>query len=181
MLPASWWWPLAVVLLLVTACRLQGRLDDSESAAIKRLHNKPWVLFQEVATIIPSINPAYSREEVLHQLMKALWRGDFETLTGHARTRIYAHFFMGSPDANPIYSRRTLLAPGIGIDDPLPANWRELSVRQLNKVVNWKEVERHKPSDFDTQYIQMYIEGIMLEQNDFSRWYRRFKRGRYEG
>ena len=139
--------------------------------AVHRLFKREKVNFNEIANVIAENYPkVYSREQVLHQLMKPMWKGEFEWSAGafgkvnfpeldtkksnhkiriiKSSTRKYTpkHIHL-----NPAYnslSRRDLLKPDLGIDKIYPG-FDTLQKDVLNdKSVSWSKLKNQIDFEF---------------------------------
>jgi hypothetical protein len=113
-IPPWTFWLIAIAALFAVALRAQWQLERTEPEEINRLFKKGVVSFQEITRAIHKAHPAYSEDEVLHQLLKAVWRGDFEEFSGHTRLRHAVDAFTGEPGERPLFKRWELFAaPGL--------------------------------------------------------------------
>jgi hypothetical protein len=141
--------------------------ERADFQRVKRLRNKRYITFREIAEAISESNPAFSKNEVLTQLMAGVWRGHFSTWGGYSRL----HFTFFDADDEPEYARPLC---------PSPKDWLEQGVRDGNyERALFQAAVRGAPG-YSPGFLDSHVEPLTLERRDFLRWYARFKSGRYE-
>ena len=148
------------VLIYVFYSQLENERGDT--AAMQRLRLQPVASFAEISQAVAEAHPAYSREEILHRLMKALWSGEFEERSGHSRVRLKIDRLNSESGVvlRPLWHRRDLLLAS-DVDHWLPPKSREMTVRKFNKAVDFAEFgkRKHWPED----YLSTYIEPLEID------------------
>jgi hypothetical protein len=133
------------------------------------LRNKQYITFREISEAIAEANPAYSRNDVLKQLMSAVWRGHFATLGGFSRLRLTFY----DSDGEPELARPLIVSPHDWL-----VQGTDVSGRNYDRAL--AEAVMRGPPGFSPGFVNSHVEAITLEQADFLRWYVRFRAGRYE-
>jgi hypothetical protein len=157
------------VLMLAFVFYRQSEEERADSHRIKRLRNRRCITFREIAEAISESNPAFSKNDVLTQLMTAVWRGHFSTWGGYSRLRYTFFDNNDEPEqARPLCrSPQDWLAEGV-----------DVSNRNFERAL-FQAVMRGAPAD-RPGFLGSHVEALTLERPDFVRWYARFKSGRYE-
>jgi hypothetical protein len=127
------------------------------------------VTFGEISDVISRSNSAYSKDEVLHQLMNAVWNREFEEYSGHSRLRVDLRNEDGSRAYHYLIDGRDFLA--VGVPSAVPQHLVQTELHEMIRV---------GPAAFDPRFVSSHIERLSVGRNDFLCWYRRFKDGRYE-
>ncbi|MDV2496470.1 MAG: hypothetical protein RX316_09735 [bacterium] len=168
-----------------------------EPDIVKRLTRRKRIKFGEIADALADETIGMGRNEVIYQLLKAIWQGDFENKAGKSRLVLeLPELQVGDVPLDrdrrriavpPIweYNRRiflSVLRPFQNVD--VPGN-RTL----LDKSISWKTIKSQvpfdvlstiKPSEYRNDVIRSYIEPLIMTNKDFRRWLSRFRKGKYE-
>ena len=143
----------------------QAEEGRGESPRMRRLRLQPYSTFREISEAISGSDPAWSKNEVLHRLMTAMWKHEFESYSGHSRMRITFYDEDGNPEnERPIVRAHEVLG----------------QVCSPNMERALYESVLQGPSGFSPGFVNSQIEPLTIERADFVRWHRRFRNGRYE-
>jgi hypothetical protein len=164
-LPSWLWWFAAVASVFFLAVRLQFRLDAKEEGVVRRLRFKEYVTFDEIGDALSQVHTAYSKEDIIDHLVRAVANREFESYTGHSRLRITHR------DGN------GMIEPVRPIEDGISFLNSAAGLGPTNPNVEWAlyEAAISPSSNKRSTY-----GALTLERRDFARWYRRFLAGRYE-
>jgi hypothetical protein len=143
----------------------QAEERRGESPQMRRLRLQPYSTFREISEAISGSDPAWSKNEVLHRLITAVWQREFESYSGHSRMRITFYDEAGNPE-----NARPIVRAGEVLGQALSSHME----RALYEAV------AQRPSGFSPGFVNSQIEPLTIERADFMRWYRRFRNGRYE-
>jgi len=167
----SWaWWLGALAALFVVVVRLQYQLDSQGGDVIRRLHLKKYVTFREIADSLPKVYTAYSKRDIYLQLARAVANREFEEFSGHPRLRLaYRDSNDNIRPEMPLQDGVELLNAAVGKYDPD----NELLNRHVHGAL-------YEDAIGSKDYDDALIGALTFEHGDFVRWYRRFRRGRYE-
>jgi hypothetical protein len=163
--PAWVWWLGAIACLFVVAVRLQLQLHGQEGNHVRRLRQKRYVTFREIADTLPLVHIAHSKEEIYSQLTTSVWNREWQSHGGYSRLHVTIVDIHGDVDpARPIVDGVNFLkmAAGSEPDD-------ELTGRLIFQAALGPPT-----------YSETIVGALTFEQHDFARWYRRFQAGRYE-
>ena len=157
------------VLILAFVFYRQSEEERADPVRIRRLRQKRYIVFRDIADAISESNPAYSKNDVLKQLMDAVWRGHFSTLGGYIRL----HYTFFEEDGEPEFARPLVRSP---------QDWlaQGVDVSDGNYERALFEATMRGPPGYRPGFVDSHVETLTLEKPDFVRWYARFKAGRYE-
>jgi hypothetical protein len=130
----------------------QSEEERAASHRIKRLRNRRYITFREIAEAISESNPAFSKNDVLTQLMTAVWRGHFSTWGGYSRLRYTFFDNNDEPEhARPLCrSPQDWLAEGVDVSD-----------RNFERAL-FQAVMRGAPAD-RPGFLGSHVEALTLE------------------
>lgn len=144
------------------------------SGLVSRLLLKMEISFKKIFIAI-SKGGIFSQFDVLHPLLVAMWRGEFEEYSGHSRLRL----------GEKLFNRRMLIGaatrlPGIDHSVLAEAIREEISLRRFYKRVDCSALAQADPSQYEPDFLTNYSGPLVIRRRDFRRWYHRFLRGAYE-
>lgn len=202
---------LGAAFLLAWTFARQLNLERPWTPALRRMIAKPKISFEEIAERLAEVHPEYSTDEIIHRLMKAYWRGEFEkgdgtglvfhegnegirSLDGGGFVHLKGPHDQPDRNADPdpgkiAYGRRIMaFRDGAALARFYPSiftlqtafNDTEYSWAALRRQVDWRIFEMIPPSQYSPDYKTIWVGKLMMPRRLFVRWYRRFRRYRYE-
>lgn len=181
-----------LVLFVVQILRAAAQIDREQRATIDRLSaeledtidlqlvHRSAVAFEEICEnreIQRGWKPL-NRWDLLHRLLKALWRGDFEDDAGVSRLKLDG----GEASRYRMLSVAALQWPGsMGIPnvaqmvDENPPSWDA-----LRPQVDFERLAAISPDDYEDVLLENYYDKITMTGDDLRAWFRRLRSGTYE-
>lgn len=138
------------------------------------------VRFGHVADVVPVCHDDCCRDAVLQHLLRAFWRGDFESSRGRSRVTLLG------PDGRPIcLSRRDLLLQRIGIEAIYCPSRQELADQSLpwkalKNIIHFDRIAAIPIVQYTPDFRYKVLEHLRIPRRDFRRWYHRFREYQYE-
>ncbi|MBY0531175.1 MAG: hypothetical protein K2P86_04310 [Xanthobacteraceae bacterium] len=170
-LPGWVWWLSAVVALFAVAVHQQHRLLTSPQ--LSRLRSQFFMTFGEIADAVAASNPAYSRDDIMERLLKAMWEKEFESVWGYSRMRVTRLNDAGGVVDRPLIQRRDIL-------NVLLNDYPNQDVVAMLEAAQFRLITKQSASGQPSRFVDSWANVFTIERSDFNRWHRRLLNGKYE-